>query len=110
MRSVPWTIVLALVIGAGFRVKAAEHLLASQVTWEHYSGHSTADTNTFFSLLAGGYFRAESTNVQEVVDDWLKAHPKAIVISVSTRPVNVTSPHVVSRFVMTRFSFSRFAY
>jgi len=34
--------------------------------------------------MAHGYFRAESTNVQPVVDTWLKHHPKAVVISVRT--------------------------
>jgi hypothetical protein len=63
---------------------AAEPLVASHVTWKEHFGSSRSDTNTLFSLIAHGYFRAESTNVQNFVDEWLKIHPKAIVISVST--------------------------
>ena len=99
MRTVPCIIVLALALGDAFGLKAAEHLSASQVTWKQHFGSSTADTNTLFSLMAHGYFRAESTNVQGVVDAWLKEHPKAIVISVSTG-----GP------VMARLPSSRFAY
>jgi hypothetical protein len=80
-------------------VTASEPLAASQVTWKQHFGSSPADTNTLFSLMAHGYFRSKSTNVQSVVDDWLKVHPKAVVISVST-----FSP------VMTKLPTSRFAY
>ena len=97
MRTVPCIIVLALALGAAFGSEASENLSASQVTWKEHFGSSTADTNTLFSLMAHGYFRAESTNVQGVVNAWLKKHPKAIVISVSTGgPVMTTLPS--SRF------------
>ena len=99
MRTAPLAIVLALMLGAAFWSRAFDHLVASQVTWKQHFGSSAADTNTLFSLMAHGYFRAESTNVQSVVDAWLKEHPKAVVISVSTG-----GP------VMTRLPSSRFAY
>jgi hypothetical protein len=99
MRTFPCIILFALALGAAFGSKASDHLPASQVSWKQHFGSSTVDTNTMFSLMAHGYFRAESTNVQGVVDTWLKEHPKAIVISVSTG-----GP------VMTRFPASRFAY
>jgi hypothetical protein len=85
-----------LAVGAA---TGSEALVASQVTWQEHFGSSTADTNTLFSLMAHGYFRAESTSVQRVVDTWLKDHPKAVVISVSTG-----GP------VMTRFPSSRLTY
>ena len=61
--------------------KAAEPLPASHVTWQEHFGSSTTDKK-LFTLMAHGYFRAKSTNVQSVVDTWLKNHPKAVVISV----------------------------
>ncbi len=85
-----------LAVGAA---TGSEALVASQVTWQEHFGSSTADTNTLFSLMAHGYFRAESTNVQRVVDTWLRDHPRAVVISVSTG-----GP------VMTRFPSSRLTY
>jgi hypothetical protein len=97
--AVPCIIVLVLALGSAFGAKASDHLSASQVTWKEHFGSSPADTNTLFSLMAHGYFRAESTNVQIVVDAWLKEHPKAIVISVSTG-----GP------MITRLPSSRFAY
>jgi endonuclease YncB( thermonuclease family) len=34
--------------------------------------------------MAHGYFRGETTNVQTVTETWLKEHPKAVVVSVSS--------------------------
>jgi len=91
-------IIVALALGAAFGAQAVDDLSASQVTWEQHFGSSSVDTNKLFSLMAHGYFRTESTNVQSVVDEWLNKHPKAIVISVSTGgPVFTRLPS--SRFV-----------
>jgi hypothetical protein len=65
-------------------MKASDTLPASKMTWKEHFGTSVAETNTLFSLMAHGYFRAETTNVQEVVDRWLSDHPKATVKTVST--------------------------
>jgi hypothetical protein len=99
MRATSHFIIFAALFLAVSSATASEPLTASQVTWNEHFGSSTADTNTLFSLMAHDYFRAESTNVQAVVDVWLKDHPKAVIISVST-----FSP------VMTRLPPSRFAY
>jgi hypothetical protein len=89
----------AVLLSAPGLLMASEPLPASQVTWKEHFGSSTADTNIIFSLMAHGYLRAESTNVQNIVDAWLKNHPKAVVISIST-----FGPAV------TRSPSSRFAY
>jgi hypothetical protein len=99
MRFISFIIVSAVLFVALKSATASEPLIASQVTWRQHFGFSSADTNTLFSLMAHGYFRAESTNVQSVVDAWLKDHPKAVVISVTAY-----SPYV------TRRPSSRFSY
>ena len=71
---------------------ASDPLSASQITWKEHFGTSGADTNTLFSLMAHGYFRAESTNVQPVMIAWLKDHPNAVVISVSSGGPLMTKP------------------
>jgi hypothetical protein len=99
MHAISHFIIFAALFLAVSTTTASEPLTASQMTLKEHFGSSTADTNTLFSLMAHGYFRAESTNVQGVVDIWLKDHPKAVVIRLST-----FGP------VMTRLPLSRFAY
>ncbi|MGC3960631.1 MAG: hypothetical protein QM813_22670 [Verrucomicrobiota bacterium] len=84
MRDTFLTLALVSVLSVAASSKSAEPLTASRVTWKEHFGSSTLDTNTLFTLMAHGYFRAESTNVQSVVDTWLKNHPQAIVLPVST--------------------------
>jgi len=84
---------------AGFRAIAADLLSASAVTWKQHFGSSTEDTNTLFSLMAHGYFRAASTNIQSVVSDWLKIHPKAVVVFV------VKGGPVIAGRVSPRFAY-----
>lgn len=86
MRAVARIIIVLLLALAGLRAKAADLLPASAVTWMRNFGISTVDTNTLFSLKVGhGYFGRASTNVQSVVNDWLKVHPQAVVVSVMSR-------------------------
>jgi hypothetical protein len=76
-------LVFTLLVLALISSKAGE-LPASQVSWQEIFGSSKADTNGLFCLMAHGYFRAPSTNVQSVTDAWLKKHPKAVVVPVSS--------------------------
>lgn len=99
MRVTSIAIISALALVTASTSCASKRPLASQVTWQQHFGSSESDTNTLFSLMAHGYFRAESTNVQSVVDSWLGSHPKAIVI-----PVLTGGP------AFTRLPLSRFAY
>jgi len=61
---------------------ASEPIPAAQIIWKEHFGQSRADTNTLFCLMAQGGFRADTTNVQSVATAWLKAHPKALVVTV----------------------------
>src|SRR5260370_31519618 len=80
---------------------ASEALPASKVTWNEHFGESRSDTNTLFCLMAHGYFRSESTNIQTVLEAWLKSHPKAVVVTVvSGGPVLTTLPHSKQAFVL----------
>jgi hypothetical protein len=72
--------------------------LASRIKWDDIFGSSAADTNSAFSLMAHGAFRAESTNVQNVVGVWLKDHPNAVVISI------LTYTPLVARFPSSRLA------
>jgi hypothetical protein len=76
---------------------AAESIPAAQVKWKGHFGESRIDTNTLFCLMAQGGFRAETTNVEKLVTTWLKAHSKAVVMTVlSHRPLVTARPS--SRF------------
>jgi hypothetical protein len=79
---------------------ASEPLPASKVTWKEHFGESRADTNTLFCLMAHGYFRSETTNIQTAADAWLKTHPKAVVVTVVTGgPVFTRLPNSKQAFV-----------
>jgi hypothetical protein len=79
---------------------ASEPLPASKVTWKEHFGESGTETNTLFCLMAHGYFRSETTNIQAVVDAWLKTHPKAVVVTVvSSGPVYTKFPNSKQAFV-----------
>jgi len=50
--------------------------------------------------MAHGYFRSETTNIQAIVDAWLKSHPKAVVVMVvSGGPVLTRLPNSKQAFV-----------
>ena len=92
-------ITMAILMATSLSV-ASEPLPASHVKWSGRFGESRADTNTLFCLMAHGYLRSETTNVQVVVDAWLKDHPKALVITVvSGGPVTSRLPHSKQAFV-----------
>jgi hypothetical protein len=78
----------------------SETLPASAVIWQQHFGGSRIDTNTLFCLMAHGYFRSATTNVQHVVDGWLKEHPKAVIVKVVTGgPVLAKQPNSKRSFV-----------
>jgi hypothetical protein len=90
---------LAVLSFAGL-CSASEPLPASKVTWKEHFGQSGVETNTLFCLMAHGYFRSETTNMQAVVDAWLKTHPKAVVVTVvSGGPVYTDFPNSKQAFV-----------
>ena len=94
----------ALIVLAMFSFRAlslaSEPLPASNVTWKEHFGESRADTNTLFCLMAHGGFRSETTNVQPVVDAWLKIHPNAVVVTVvSDGPIFTRLPNSKLAFV-----------
>lgn len=92
-------ILLAMLLFTGLS-SASEPLPASKVTWKEHFGESRGDTNTLFCLMAHGYFRSETTNIQVVAAAWLKTHPKALVVTVvSGGPVFTRLPNSQQAFV-----------
>jgi hypothetical protein len=57
---------------------------ASSTTWKDQFGSSGRAKDTVLCLMARGFFLAPTTNIQVVTETWLKAHPKAQVVTVST--------------------------
>ena len=49
--------------------------------------------------MARGFFRSPTKNVQAVTDAWLKKHPKAILVRVSSMPDNDNDPQSKLTFV-----------
>ena|SRR6266850_7333525 len=95
---------LALIVLVAFLFEAlssaSEPFPASKVTWREHFGESRSDTNMLFCLMAHGYFRSETTNIQAIVDAWLKSHPKAVVVMVvSGGPVLTRLPNSKQAFV-----------
>jgi len=57
---------------------------ASSTTWKHHFGTSAQAKDTVLCLMARGFFLSPTTNVQAVTEVWVKEHPKAQVVAIST--------------------------
>lgn len=76
-----------------------EPIRALSIKWREQFGSSQADKHTTFCLMARGFFRSPTTNIQAVTDAWLIKHPKAVLVPVSSMPSRVNDPQSKLTFV-----------
>lgn len=75
---------------------SADDIRASNVTWKEHFGSLSADPfperQTTFCLMARGFFRSPTKNIPVARDAWLKKHPKAKLVPVSSMPSSTKNP------------------
>jgi hypothetical protein len=98
-------LVFLLCLGSFACKRQITGLEASKIKWSslgdgYLKGVPVKDVpDITFSLMASGFFRApRRDDTQQLIDDWMKAHPKAVAIPVTTlKPFNERNPN--SKFV-----------
>jgi len=86
---------LALSLAGG-----VDPIKASSVKWTGHFGSSEADSHTTFCLMARGAFRTPTKDIETVTAEWLKKHPNAVLVAVSsTMPFIVKDPQSKLTFV-----------
>lgn len=64
---------------------AADPIPASSVRWNLHFGSSEKAPKATLCLMARGYFRmATNPDMPKLVDDWMRDHPKAMVVPVAS--------------------------
>jgi hypothetical protein len=80
-------------------IAGPKEIRASSVQWEEHFGSCNAEPHTSFCLMARGFFRSPTKNVQAVTSAWLKKHPNAKLIRVSSMPASTKDPQALLTFV-----------
>ena len=93
-------LILALITLLPFSLIAGpEQIKASDMQWKEHFGSSSAEPHTTFCLMARGFFRSPTKNVQSFTEAWLKKHPKAKLIRVCSMPASTKDPQALLTFV-----------
>lgn len=78
------TVILAVGSCSGQTIPT-EKLYIKDFNFNSIFGYKNGDLNASYCLLGRGYFRTiHSTDADTIINSWLTAHPKAIVVKVSS--------------------------
>ncbi|MEY5048038.1 MAG: hypothetical protein RLZZ175_1397 [Bacteroidota bacterium] len=85
---------ILLSIKNSFGQEAKTPLKISDFKFESIFGMNTSEPQKIYCLLGSGFFRTpRSKNSDSLITDWLKGHPQAIVISISSfGPTEIKDP------------------
>jgi hypothetical protein len=92
---------ILILFGLNSLLLSAEPISASSVKWTGVFGGSEAAPRSAFCLMARGFFQMPtSPEMPGLIETWIRAHPKAVVITVATSgPITDKDPDSKLSFV-----------